>query len=317
MFMSTTTERPSRVSLRPTRAQSRRIGGAGAAIWPYILIVPAVAYLVIMLLIPLGQGIILSFTDTKLINPSGGRFIGVDNYSRLATQAKFWQSVGTTLIYTALTVIFGVGLGTATALGLNRPFRGRTMMRSLITLPWALPTVATALVFSWMFNLSNGVVNSATGALGIGEVGWLTDPKWGLFSVTIASVWAVFPLVMLVVLASLQSIPGELYEAASLDGAGTWHAFGAVTWPHITPTVQIMALLMTIWSIRRFEIIYLLTGGGPNNATTTIVVNVYREAFQDEQLGRAAAIGVVGLALSLIVTVVYVLADRRRLRKEG
>jgi len=294
-----------------------RIGGFTALLWPYLLIVPSIAYLVVMLLIPLVQGAALSLTDTRLINPSGGRFVGLDNYTRLIEQPLFWQSVGTTLVYTAFTVLFAVGIGTIAALLLNRPFRGRTAVRSMMALPWALPTVATALVFSWMFNLSNGVLNRGSQALGLGQIGWLTDPRWGLVSVTMASVWAVFPLVMLVVLAAMQSIPEELYEAASLDGANAWQSFRAVTWPHITPTVRVVALLMTIWSIRRFEIIFLLTGGGPNNSTTTLVVNVYREAFQDEQLGRAAAIGVFGLLLSLVVTFVYFAAERRRTKREA
>src|SRR5690606_20049879 len=158
----------------------------------------------------------------------------------------------------------------------------------------------------------SGVANRGLRSLGIGEVGWLTDPSMGLVSVTLASVWKVFPFVTLVVLAALQSVPAELREAASVDGANSMTIFRAVVLPHISPTMRIVALLMTIWSFRRFEIIWLLTGGGPANSTNTIVINVYREAFQNSNLGMAAAIGVIGLVMAIAVTVVYFIADRRR-----
>ena len=160
------------------------------------------------------------------------------------------------------------------------------------------------------------MANAGLRALGIGEQGWLIDPALGLLSVSIASIWKVFPFVMLVVLAALQSVPAELREAARVDGADALNVFKSAVVPHVIPTIRVVALLMTIWSIRRFEIIYLLTGGGPIDATNTIVISVYREAFQNSDLGRAAAIGILGLCLSMVVTVVYFLVDRRETRKE-
>lgn len=262
--------------------------------------------------VPLGRGIWLSFTDTKLLNPNGGDLVGTENYAELLASGALYDSILTTVLYSAGTVLGALVLGTMAALSINDRFAGRLLARTLLTLPWAVPTVAVSLVFSWMYNVENGAANRGLRALGIGEVGWLTDPTMGLISVTLASVWKVFPFVTLVVLAALQSVPKELREAASVDGAGNVTVFRTVVLPHISPTIRIVALLMTIWSFRRFEIIWLLTGGGPANSTNTIVINVYREAFQNSNLGMAAALGVVGLVMAIAVTVVYFIADRRQ-----
>jgi len=283
----------------------------------YLFILPAVLYLLVFTAAPLLQGLWISFTDAKLINPNGGEFIGAENYTYLFGSNAFWDSLTTTVVYTFVTVVFALVLGTAAALALNRAFRGRTVIRALLTFPYAMPTVAAALIFIWIFNPTSGALNKAIGVLGIGQIGWLTDPDYGLTSVLITTVWKVFPFVMLVVLAALQSVPDELYEASRIDGADGLSTFRAVVLPHIMPTLSIVGLLMTIWSIRRFEIIYLLTGGGPSEATNTLVVNVYRRAFSEQDLGTAAAIGILGLVLSLVVTVVFFLADRRQSRREG
>jgi multiple sugar transport system permease protein len=283
----------------------------------YLFLFPAVAYLMVFTVYPLVRGVLLSFTATKLVNPDGGRQVGLENYRYLVENEKFWSSVGATALYTGLTVVFAVGLGTAAALLLNSSFRGRAIVRAVATIPWAVPTVAAALVFVWIYNNEGGILNGTTRVLGLGEHGWVIDPNYGLFSVTLATVWKVMPLVMLVMLAALQSVPQELREATWMDGANRRQTFAAVTLPHIMPTLSVITLLMTIWSIRRFEIIFLITGGGPLDVTNTLVVNVYRTAFQDQNLGRAAAIGALGLILSLLVTLVYFLVEQHQERKES
>ena len=308
---------PARPSTAPSVPPPGRPRITRRSFIPYLFIVPALLYLIVFTVIPLLQGVAMSFTDSKLVNPSGGRPVGLENYEYVLGNDRFINSLLTTAVYTLVTVIFAVGIGVLGALLLNRPFRGRVIVRSLVTIPWAVPTVAAALIFAWIYNQENGVLNDATGALGLGQHGWLTDPTFGLSAVLVATVWKVFPLVLLVVLASLQSIPHELKEATWLDGATPFQSFKAVTLPHIMPTIRVMALLMTIWSIRRFEIIFLLTGGGPLDSTNTLVVNVYRTAFQDQNLGRAAAIGVLGLSLSIIVTVVYFVVENRQERKDA
>lgn len=281
---------------------------------PYVFAAAAALYLLVFTAGPLLDGVWLSFTDTKLLDPTGGEWIGVDNYSALVADARFAGTLGVTLIYSLATVAGALLLGTAGAILLDASFRGRTALRVLLTLPWAAPTVAVTLIFVWIFNNDNGVLNHASAAAGLGRHGWLT--AYALATVTAVSVWKVFPFVLLVVLAALQAVPKDLIESAAIDGAGPGTVFRKITLPFLVPTLRVIALLMTIWSFRRFEIIWLLTQGGPVDRTTTLVIDVYREAFLDSDLGRSAATGVVGLVLSGIATVLYALAERRAAGKD-
>lgn len=298
-------------------ARMRARGPRIAQLTPYLFVGVAALYLMFFTAIPMLRGFWFSLTDSSLLNPNRGSFVGVENYQQLLSDQQFYASLMTTLLYTAGTVIGSIVLGTVAAVAINDRIPGRTFFRAILTVPWAVPSVSVVLVFIWIYNIESGVANSGLRALGIGEQGWLIDPKLGLFAVTVASVWKVFPFVMLVVLAALQSVPAELKEAARVDGADAFSIFKSTVVPHVLPTIRVVALLMTIWSIRRFEIIYLLTGGGPVNSTNTIVISVYREAFQNSDLGRAAAVGILGLCLSMVVTVVYFFFDRRESRKES
>lgn len=273
-------------------------------------------YLAAFMLYPLLRGVQLSFTETRLINPTGGSYVGLENYAALLSSDRFWNSITVTVIYTATVVVFSLLLGTLTAALINRPFWARGPVRAILLFPYATPTVAVALVFVWIYNQSGGVFNQAIGLAGFDPVGWLEDPQFGMFSVVLATVWKVFPFVMLVMLAALQSVPEELYEATRIDGADGLSTFRAIVLPHLMPTIRVVALLMTIWSIRRFEIIWLLTGGGPVSRTNTLVINIYQEAFNQQQLGRAAAIGMLGVVLSLVVTVVFFIVERRAAQQE-
>lgn len=282
---------------------------------PYLFAAAAAIYLLLLTAIPVLDGVWLGFTETKLLNPTGGKFVGVTNYQEIFGESSIFQSIGVTLVYTAAVVVGSVFLGVLTALAVNRSFRGRTLVRIGLTIPWAVPTVATALIFSWIYNPSSGALNRGLEAVGIPGQGWLSDPNWGLFAVTVASIWMVFPFVMLVVLASLQGISEELYEATRIDGASWLTTVTDMVLPILRPTVSVVALLMTIWSFRRFDLIWLLTQGGPLDATNVLVVNVYRESFAFYNLGTAAAIGVIGLVLSSLVTVGFFLFERREARK--
>lgn len=284
---------------------------------PYLFIGAGVLYLLLFTGVPMLKGLDLSFTNTQLLNPSGGSYVGFDNYAKLLGSGAFLKSVLTTLIYSFFTVVGSLVIGTVSAVILNRAFPGRTLARAIIVMPWAVPTVAVVLVFRWIFNDSSGIANAAFSGLGLGERGWLTDPQYGMLSVLIATIWKVSPFVMLVVLAALQSVPDELYEATRVDGADMYSTFKSVVLPFLMPTLRVVALLMTIWSFRRFEIIWLLTGGGPVDATNTVVIDVYREAFSNSHLGVAAAVGMLGLVLSLLVTIVYFLLEKRSERQNG
>lgn len=284
---------------------------------PYLFVGLAVLYLLLFAVVPLLKGLDLSFTNTRLLNPTAGRYTGLENYDELLGSGAFFKSVVATLVYTAFTVVGSVTLGTVSAFVINRLFPGRILARAIMVMPWAVPTVAVALVFRWIYNDSSGVANDASAALGLGERGWLTDPNYGMLSVVLATIWKVTPFIMLVVLAALQSVPEDLYEATKIDGADNYSTFKLVVLPFLLPTLRVVALLMTIWSFRRFEIIWLLTGGGPVDVTTTIVIDVYRQAFNNSQLGLAAATGMLGLVLSLIVTAVYFVVEQRAAKQNG
>jgi multiple sugar transport system permease protein len=278
---------------------------------PYVFAAAAALYLLVFTAGPLLNGVWLSFTDANLLNPTGGEPVGIQNYRDLFDEPRFYGALLTTVIYGAVTVAGALLLGTAGAVALDKPFKGRGVARAVIALPWAAPTVAVALIFTWILNNDSGVLNSATSATGLGRHGWLTEPAFALPAVIAVSIWKVFPFVLLVVLAALQTVPKEVVESARVDGAGPWITFRAITLPFLKPTLRVVALLMTIWSFRRFEIIWLLTQGGPVDRTNTLVIDVYREAFVNSELGRSAATGAIGLILSGIATGVYAVLERR------
>jgi multiple sugar transport system permease protein len=300
----------------PRSAPTRR-AYRGRRLAPYLFIAAAAIYLLMLTGAPLLDGVWLSLTDTQLLNPTDGTFIGGENYSTLFSDASFAHSLVITVVYSAATVVGSLVVGTVAAVAINGAFRGRAVARAILTFPWAVPSVAAVLIFSWIYNKDSGILNHALSSVGLSGHGWLVDPSWSLFAVTLTSVWKVFPFVMLVVLAALQSVPEELYEAARVDGADAFNRFRTVALPFLLPTLRVAALLMTIWSFRRFEIIWLLTQGGPVDSTNALVINVYREAFVNSELGRSAAMGVVGLVLSTIVTIIFFYVDRGAARKEA
>ncbi|WP_318284821.1 carbohydrate ABC transporter permease [Bradyrhizobium lupini] len=291
--------------------RSRQLG----RILPYAFILPPMIYLVVFMFWPLGRQMYMSFTNTRIINPNRGRFIGLGNYDRLIDDPAFYLSLSVTLIYTVMTVIIGVTLGLVAALAIDRPFKGRAVVRAILLFGWAVPGVAASLIWLWMFNERSGVLNRMAEWLGLGRFAWLTSSDYALGSVLAVTVWQVAPFVMLVVLAALQSVPQEVCEAAKIDGADGISTFRAVTLPHIRPSVQLAALLVTVWSIRRFDVIYLLTGGGPLGSTSTLVVKLRQTAFEGHELGMASAYGAVGLALALMVAAIHYFAEQRRMKR--
>ncbi|WP_236795645.1 carbohydrate ABC transporter permease [Amycolatopsis sp. GM8] len=278
---------------------------------PYLFVAVPLVYMTVVVFYPAAREVWLSFTNTKLSRPNGGHFVGTDNYARIFGSDLLWTSLLTTVLYVLGVVAGCLVLGTLAALAVDRPFRGRALVRGVLAFGWAVPGVATALAWSWIFNSQTGVLNRITGALGLGTHDWLSNQELALPSVIAATVWQYTPFVMLVVLAALQSVPPEVREASHVDGADALSRFRAVTLPHILPAIRLVALLLVVWSMRLFEIIYLLTGGGPLNRTSTLVVSLELQAFENYDLGGAATYGVVGLVISLAVTVVYFVVERR------
>ena len=290
-----------------TRNRRRR------AATPYLLAGPVVLYLGVVLLYPIGQSIATSFTSTQLLSATTPTWVGLANYQRMFTDASFGSSVVTTFVYSILVVVTTLLTSVAVALLMNATFRGRSVARAAMTLPYAFPEVAAVLLFAWMLSQQFGVVNVfVRWLLPIpANLPWLTEPKLGMLSVLTVTVWKIFPFYSLVVLTALQTVERELYEAARMDGAGPIAAFWHVTLPSIAPTLGIMTVLVTIFSFRRFTLIYLLTGGGPAHATKTLVIRVYDTAFRFFDLSYGATLGVAGLVLTALITIIYFVVQRR------
>ncbi|MBN9130286.1 MAG: sugar ABC transporter permease [Paenarthrobacter ureafaciens] len=272
---------------------------------PYLFLAPAVLYIGIFQLFPLLQEVWLSFTRTTLLNPTLNVWVGLANYQSVLGDPSFRQTLLTTLLYVTACVVGSVGLGLVVALLLNGRFPGRAVARSLVTVPWAAPGIAVALIAVWMFNPQFGLLTRVLKGLGIdtGENGVLDNPSLALAAILMTTIWQLVPFVAVVLLSALQSVPQELVEAAQVDGAGRWMIFRVVTWQVLKPTIGLVAVLMTIWSLRRFELIWLMTRGGPLGSTRTLVIDLYSQAFESKQLGAAAAIGMVGIVISLIVII--------------
>lgn len=283
---------------------------------PYLFILPIALYLLLFQFYPLVQEGALSLTSTSLLSPQTHDWVGLDNYRRLFDSEEFQGVLVTTLIYVAACVGLAIGIGLAAALLLDDAFPGRGVARALVTIPWAAPPVAVALIFVWIFNAQYGVFGWALRTIGlaVGRENWLDTPALAMPAILLTTIWQIFPFAAVVILSALQGVAPELKEAAKIDGAGRLGIFRAVTWPTIRPSVALLALFLTIWSIRRFDLIWLMTQGGPIGATETLVIRLYREAFVFRDLGSGAAVGMVGLVLAFMVTLAYFYVARREER---
>lgn len=281
---------------------------------PYLFVSPVLLYLLVFQVYPVFREIQISFTDASLLKPLAGDWVGFDNYIDILTSDRFYQMLRVTLIYAVGSVAGTIVVALLAALFMNRPFIGIGVIRALITIPWAAPDVAIVLIFVWMFNNQYGVINYFLSQVGLIQSyqRWLDNPANAMPVVLFITIWKIFPFSALVLLAALQSIPEELFEAARVDGADQLNVFKNVMLPWISPTLAIVTLLVTIWSLRRFSIVWLLTQGGPVLATNTLVIDVYRESFKSLHLGYGAAIGVIGLAISLIATGIYFFLTQRQ-----
>lgn len=236
------------------------------------------------------------------------RFAGLDHYAFLAVDPRFLNALRVTLAFTVLSVALELGLGLAAALLLHRQRAGRQAALSLLLLPWALPSVVTAKLFEWLYHPSAGLANFLLGGR---SLNWLGDPYLALVAVILADVWRAMPFVALLCYARLLSISSEVYEAAQVDGAGTLATFRSITLPLLRPVLLVTLLFRTLDALRGFDIMFVLTGGGPANATETLTVYAYRSLFQTLQLGLGSAIGVTVFVLVMVVAGGYVDMLRR------
>ncbi len=229
------------------------------------------------------------------------RFAGLDHYAFLAVDPRFWSAVRTTGVFTVVSVALEVGLGLAAALALHGRRRGGRLAFSLLLLAWAMPTVVTAKLFEWLYHPAAGLVDVLLGR----PLNWLGDPSLALPAVILADVWRTMPFVAILCYARLLSIPAEVYEAAQVDGAGRLGTLGHITLPLLGRILLLAVLFRTLDALRAFDVMFVLTGGGPANTTETLTVYAYRSLFQMLQFGFGSALGVVVFALVMAVAWAY------------
>lgn len=282
----------------------------------YLFLLPSGVLIAVLVFVPFAVVLLQSVqeVDTGYLT---GEFVGLENFAAALASEYFRGAFVTSLIWVFGGVFLDFLLGVPIALLLHRRFRGRAVARALVLFPYLLPTVVAVIVFRFMFHDLIGVVNHVLIGVGILDepITWLGDPVRAMVTAILVSGWKFFPFVVIAILAVLQTIPDELYEAASVDGAGRLTQWRTITLPHIMPAMMLTALLRTIWNFDKFDIIYMMTGGGPADATTTVPVAIYRTAFHDFQVGRAAAMGLVMILTMAVLMCVYLFLMRRAERK--
>ncbi len=274
---------------------------------PYLLLIPAGMLMLALIVYPMIYSAAISFTDAHLLRFSQAEGVGFENYTRLFSREDFAISVWRTLAYTAGCVVLSYSAGLFVALILNQNFRFRGLARTLLIIPWATPWLVVTLIWFVMFNPQIGPVNQVLRGLGLIQVGqpWLYTSDTAMLAIVLTTSWRLFPAATLILLASLQSIPGELYEAAEVDGANGWQRLRFITMPSLRTASLTMITLLTIWSSKLFTIAWTLTQGGPGDATQVLSVYTYQEAFVSNRLGRGSALAMMSFLLSLALVVIY------------
>ncbi|NLU70197.1 sugar ABC transporter permease [Streptomyces sp. HNM0574] len=293
--------------------------------YAWAMVAPVVLVIGVIVGYPLLRGVYLSLTDADEANvervigvnhiPATYEFTGLDNYVAVLTDGVFWDRLGWTVVWTvacvSLTFLCGLGL----AVMLSRQVRGRSFYRVAMIVPWGIPAFVSVFAWKMLFNEHNGLLNQVLDGGGIDAVPWLGDPVWAKVAVVLVNIWLGVPLMIVAMLGALQSIPGELYEAAEMDGAGPWQRFRHITLPGVRAVSSTVILLSTIWTFNMFPVIYLLTRGGPEDSTEILVTYAFRLSFLNSprDFATSAAWGVLVLLLLAVFTAFY----KRSLRKQG
>ncbi|MBY5828756.1 carbohydrate ABC transporter permease [Rhizobium ruizarguesonis] len=258
----------------------------------FLFMLPAAVFLVCFLTYPLGLGVWLGFTDTRI--GRDGVFIGLENYQFLMDDSVFWLSVFNTILYTSVASVLKFALGLWLAMLLNQHLPFKSFFRAIVLLPWVVPTVLSALAFWWIYDSQFSIISWSLMQLGLisGPINFLGDPINARISVIVANVWRGIPFVAISLLAGLQTIPASLQEAASLDGATSWQRFRYVTLPMLTPIIAVVMTFSVLFTFTDFQLIYVLTKGGPVNATHLMATLSFQRGIPGGQLGEGAAIAV-------------------------
>ncbi|XGV98019.1 MAG: carbohydrate ABC transporter permease [Leptolyngbya sp. BL-A-14] len=266
------------------------------------LVLPAVLVLLLVFAYPIGRSLWLGFFAQNLGTGLKPVFTGLDNYARIMGDGHFWQTFWVTVRFTVISVVLELILGMGIALVLNESFRGRNVLRTIAIIPWALPTALIALGWRWIFNDQYGIANDILLRLGLAHEGvnWLGEPLTATIALIFADVWKATPFISLLLLAGLQSIPGDLYEAYALEGANRWQSFWRITLPLLLPQMIIAALFRFAQAFGIFDLVQVMTGGGPGGATEVVALYIYSNAMRYLDFGYGSALIVVTFLLVII-----------------
>jgi ABC-type sugar transport system permease subunit len=268
----------------------------------YLFLLPALAVFLIYRIIPLGWNLFLSFQEWKAIGPNS--WIGLSNYAKMFKDDVFWKSLANTMIYFAVGSPIAIILAIFIAIFVNQPLRGRNIYRALIFIPYPITPIAVGIIWQWLYNERFGLINYLLRSIGIVDQGipFLQSFQWALPAVILTSIWQVVGFFFILVLTGLQSIPSELYEAAIIDGASSRNRFFRITLPLIRSTIFICFIVGIINSFTLFDLIYVMTGGGPGHSTEILITYIYMNAFSFGKMGYAASITVILFLFLLIIT---------------
>lgn len=275
----------------------------------YLFVAPAMLAILLTLVYPMGQGLLLSFMSVEVTFEQ--TFVGLRNYAQVLSSDIFWQVLRNTFVFASMGTIGALVLGLGMALLLNLPeLRFRTFWRVLFLMPWTISHVAAGLGWKWIFDTLYGVANDLLFRIGLisEPVLWLASREWAMASVVTANIWRSYPFLMLMFLAGMQAIPQEQYEGAAVDGASSWQRFYYITLPNLRFLIFVGTTLELIFNVRQFDLVYVMTRGGPRNATEVLPTLVSRQAFEYFEYGMAAATSGLMLLMLLAFTLIYMRA---------
>ncbi|WP_309085694.1 sugar ABC transporter permease [Chelativorans sp.] len=271
----------------------------------FAFVAPALLFLAAILGWPLVQALALSMQDVRVIG-SPGAFVGTANYERILAAPEFWRAAGLSVVWVVANAVLQTALALSAALVLAEKFPGVRVARTWIIITWIVPTVVVVVIWRWLFSTSGGIINPLLVQSGLIErpVGFFATPWTAMATLIFINSWRWFPFIALMILAGLLRIPGDLYEAARIDGAGTWSRFRYVTWPLLAPTLSVLAVIGTLLSFNVFDVIWLLTAGGPAGGSRTLPVLIYETAFKGYRLSEAATISVLATVFLMVFAVI-------------
>ncbi|WP_179378059.1 carbohydrate ABC transporter permease [Jannaschia marina] len=289
----------------------------------YLMVAPALVITLILGIYPMIRSMVMSFRSYDLLNQDKNGWVGLDNYRQVMADDRFVQTINQTVVFTFVAIFFVVVIALFLAQVINAEFRGRAVLRTLIFTPWFVPPVVASAIWIWLLNANVSPINHFLLEAGVIErkIRFLTDSDtWGPFSIPMMSiiavrVWNGLPIAIVFILAGLQSIPKSLYEAADMDGAGTFSKFFHVTLPLLRPVLLVLLALFFMNGFGHFEMNYVMTGGGPRNLTNVLAVWTYQEGFQFLRFDRAAAAGGIVLMMTSVVAVLYIWLQAKDVRK--